>query len=189
MKSLRVMLAVALVIGSAGCRHRAAPVVPVAAQAPVALEPTPAPNLPPKVASVPTQPAPVSTIPLPKQKARRARHKINPVPAPGQPTMSASEAPPEEASVTLPPIAAVIGSLTTGEDASPATRQHAADLIASNDKRLKALSTQEVADHRSAVTRVGNFDRDAETALNSGDASGAITLASKAQVLLDDLNK
>jgi hypothetical protein len=184
MRRFGIFVSASLLLVSTGCRHRPVTVIPVAAHAPVALEPTPEHALPPAVASVPTQAPPVASVPLPAKKVRRVRHRSTlptAAPQPSTPVEMASESP--------PPIAAVIGLLTTGEDASPATQQHAADLIASNDKRLKALSPEEVADHRSAVTRVSNFDRDATVALKTGDASGAITLATKAQVLLDDLNK
>lgn len=185
MRRLSILVSASLLLVSTGCRHRPATVIPVAAQAPVALEPTPVKPLPPSVASVPTQAPPVASVPLPANKVKRVRHRATVPP----PTAPPPTTPIEMASVTSPPIASVIGSLTSGEDASPATQQHAADLIASNDKRLKALSTKDVEDHRSAVLRVGNFDRDAAVALKTGDASGAITLATKAQVLLDDLNK
>jgi len=186
MRRVSLLVGGALLLVISGCRHRAvAPVIPVAAHAPVALEPTPEKPLPPAVAKIPTQAPPVASVSLPTVKAKRTRHKsATPivVPQPPPPVEVASASPP-------PPIATVIGSLTTGEDASPATQQHAADLIAKNDKRFKALSRQMVASHRSAVTRVGNFDREATAALKTGDASGAITLATKAQVLLDDLDK
>lgn len=175
-----------MLLGVTGCRHRKAPVIPVQAQAPVALEPTPNPKLPTEVASVPPQPAPVPTVELPKKKPHKTHHKpaatapVTPVPTP--PVQVASAEPP-------PPIASVIGSLSTGGEAGPERLQQASDLIANNEKRLKALSTQIVEQQRSAVARVGNFDRDASVALKAGDAEGALTLAKKAQVLLDDLEK
>jgi len=179
-----------LLLVSTGCRHRPITVIPVAAHAPVALESTPARPLPAVVASVPTEVPPVASMPLPTVKIKHPRHRSTAPSVAAAPAAPQPAAPAEVASANPPPpIASVIGSLTTGEDANPATQQHAADLIASNEKRLIALSTQKVAYHRSAVTRVGNFERDAMVALKAGDASGAITLATKAQVLLDDLDK
>jgi ribosomal protein S20 len=39
------------------------------------------------------------------------------------------------------------------------------------------------------VSKVRNFWKDAQDALKSGDAEGAKTLATKAKLLLDDLEK
>lgn len=175
----------ALLLGVTGCRHRAAPVLPVSAGPPVALEPTPHPKLPTEVASVPRQTAPIPTVVLPKTKPHHTHHK----PATSAPVTPPTAAPAQVASAEPPPIASVIGSLSTGGDASVEKRQQATDLIADNEKRLTDLSKQIVQRQRSAVQRVSNFDRDATVALKAGDAEGAMTLAKKAQVLLDDLEK
>lgn len=174
-----------MLLAVTGCRHRQAPVVPIRAQAPVVLETTPEATLPPRMPNVPTQPMPLPTVELPKKKPHRQRHK--PVVPPAAPV--ASPAPVQVASAGSPPIESVIGSLSTGGDADPQRRQLAGDLMAENEKRLKALSKETVERQRDAVARVVNFDRDAMVALKAGDAEGALTLAKKAQVLLDDLEK
>lgn len=188
MRSVRLVCALLLVGGLTGCRHRAVPTIPVIAQAPVALEPMPQLKLPPRIAEVPVPTAPLPTVELPKKKLRRLRHKPATAPPAGTPGAVTQSSSAQVASATPPPpIASVIGSLTAGEDASPERRRSAADLIASNDRRLKALPKDVVSDQHESVVRVRNFDRDARTALKSGDAGGALILAEKAQVLLDDL--
>ena len=81
------------------------------------------------------------------------------------------------------------GALTAGGEASPQTKQEAAELIASSEKRLNALSPQKAEEEKAQVSKVKNFLKDAQDALKSGDAEGAKTLATKAKLLLDDLEK
>ncbi len=94
--------------------------------------------------------------------------------------MAAAEPSPEETA---------IGALTAGGEASPQTKQEAADLITSSEKRLNALSAQKAEDEKAQVNKVKNFLKDAQEALKSGDADGAKTLATKAKLLLDDIEK
>ena len=82
-----------------------------------------------------------------------------------------------------------IGALTAGGEASPQTKQEAADLIASIEKRLNALPAQQTDEQKAQVSKVKNFLKDSQDALKSGDAEGAKTLATKAKLLLDDLEK
>ncbi len=85
--------------------------------------------------------------------------------------------------------AAAIGELTAGGTADPQAQQDAADLLASIEKRLNGLPQQTVKKQRLQINKVRNFWRQAQEALNSGDAEGAKTLATKAKLLLDDLEK
>jgi ribosomal protein S20 len=62
-------------------------------------------------------------------------------------------------------------------------------LIASIEKRLNALSAQQTDEQKAQVSKVKNFLKDSQEALKSGDAEGAKTLATKAKLLLDDLEK
>jgi hypothetical protein len=82
-----------------------------------------------------------------------------------------------------------IGALTAGGETTPQTRQEATELIASNDKRLKALPASTVKAQRSQINKILNFQRQAQSALDSGDAEGAKTLATKAKLLLYDLDR
>jgi ribosomal protein S20 len=82
-----------------------------------------------------------------------------------------------------------IGELTAGGAANPQAQQAAADLVASIEKRLNGLSAQTVRRQRTQVSRIRNFWQQAQAALSSGDVEGAKTLATKANLLLDDLQK
>jgi ribosomal protein S20 len=62
-------------------------------------------------------------------------------------------------------------------------------MIAANEKRLNALSTQIADELKAQISKVKNFQRQAQEALSSGDVEGAKTLATKAKLLLDDLLK
>ncbi len=84
---------------------------------------------------------------------------------------------------------AAIGELTAGGAANPQAQQEAADLIASIEKRLNVMSAQTVRRQRTQINRVRNFWRQAREALSTGDTDGAKTLATKAKLLLDDLEK
>ena len=61
-------------------------------------------------------------------------------------------------------------------------------MIAANDRRLVAATAREQGDV-SLLSKVRNFQKEAEQALNSGDAEGAKTLATKGKLLLDDMDR
>jgi hypothetical protein len=102
---------------------------------------------------------------------------------------SAATTPPDTATPAAPAEIDPIGSLSLGGEASPRAQQEAADMIASIQNRLSNLSASKVRQERSQVSRIRNFRRQAQDALNSGDVEGAKTLATKARLLLDDLEK
>jgi len=147
---------------------------------PVALEEIPEPENPPmvEVPQIKLPPVPVATNAKPKRERKKPAPKV-----------TAPEPPVQVASVTPPPEETAIGALTAGGEASPQTKQDAADLIASSEKRLNALPAKKAEDEKAQVSKVKNFLKDAQDALKSGDAEGAKTLATKAKLLLDDLEK
>lgn len=167
-----------LVLGLSGCRHRVRvmPLPPVLTPVPLVEVPRPvnAPLLMPPHIKMPPSPVSAAAARLPREH-RRSVVKDETVPVVVSPT------PQQEA--------ATIGSLTAGGTGSSQTRQDAANLIGSNDRRLNALPVQKVEEQRSEISTVKNFQRQAQEALNSGDAEGAMTLATKAKLLLDDLEK
>jgi ribosomal protein S20 len=174
------LLCFGLTVGLGGCRHKPqlAPLPPV--MSPVALEDIPEPdNLPMvEVPQIKLPPVPVAT----NAKPKRERKKPAPKPVTPEPVQIASAAPP-------PPEETAIGALTAGGEASPQTKQEAADLITSSEKRLNAIPAQKAEDEKAQVSKVKNFLKDAQEALKTGDAEGAKTLATKAKLLLDDLEK
>jgi hypothetical protein len=168
-------------VGLSGCLHKKAQAaVTLPPPAPVALAPPPTSDHLPMldVPPVVTPPVPTAAAASKPKRERRRPAKAAPVTAPA-PQVAAAEGLPE---------ASAIGALTAGGDASPQRRQEAADLIAANDKRLKGLSTKTVADKRTEISKIVNFQRQAQEALDSGDAEGAKTLATKVHLLLVDID-
>jgi len=164
-----------------GCRHKTqvAPLPPVTAQ--VTLEEIPEPDNLPMVETPQVKLPPVPVASNAKPKRERKKPKATPPPEPVQ--LAAVTPPPP------PPEATAVGSLTAGGETNPQTKQEAEDLIASIEKRLNALSPQKAEEEKAQVSKVKNFWKDAQDALKSGDAEGAKTLATKAKLLLDDLEK
>ncbi|MEO6815425.1 MAG: hypothetical protein ABI177_01885 [Edaphobacter sp.] len=160
-----------------------APKLPVL---PPVLTPIPLVTLPPP-ANPPLIPTPVVTMPpMPIAAAaatpRRERRRLAPksASAPAEGTTPEPEPMTDEAA---------IGDLTAGGAANPQAQHEAASLIHTIELRVNGLSPQIAKKQRSQVNRVRNFWKQAQEALNSGDVEGATTLATKAKLLLDDLDR
>ena len=171
-------------VALAGCRHKpVAVVVPVAPPVPVALEKPPEPATPPLLARVPLQAPPTPAVKVPPKKVKKPKKKpVVVVPGPVAPVQVASAGP-------VPESASVIGALTAGGDAAPGQKQRAIGLIGELDKRLAGLPAEVQEKQREGLVRVRYFEREARTALDAGDGDGAVTLVTKARLLLDDLVK
>jgi hypothetical protein len=169
-----------LAAGLSGCRHNTNPVVLAqTAHAPIELETVPPPDSPPTIATLPApEPAPLPPPPPPATTRRRA-----PAPAPPKETQ-----PPVQVA-SAEPAAAAIGSLSSGGDSTAQNQQQAKDLIASILKRIAALPAKTADSKKEQVRQVKRFLDQAQQALNSGDADGAKNLATKAGLLMDDLEK
>jgi ribosomal protein S20 len=180
---MRAALGVGLLCGLGGCRHKTQIATLPVIQTPVALVEIPPPENPPMLEvqpeHVPSEPI-VAAAGKPKRE-RKKTPKVAPLPAPAAPVQTASAEPSPEVTA--------IGALTAGGVANPQTKQEAADLIASIEKRLNALPAQTVEEQKAQISKVRNFWRDAQEALKSGDDEGAKTLATKAKLLLDDIEK
>jgi ribosomal protein S20 len=179
-----VTLCFGLTVGLGGCRHKPQVATLPPVLTPVALEEIPEPpNLPMVEApQINLPPVPVaSDAGKPRRERKKPVTKPTPAPEPVQlASAAAAEPSPEETA---------IGALTAGGEANPQTKQEAADLISSSEKRLNALPAQKAEDEKAQVNKVKNFLKDAQEALKSGDAEGAKTLATKAKLLLDDIEK
>lgn len=176
-----MILWMGLMCGISGCHKKVrAPQLPQIF-APVALETSPPPAESPMVEEpeVTIPPIPIAAAAArPRQQRRRPPATKPPA---SEPVQVASGEPTAEETA--------IGALTAGGEANPRMQQEAVDLIAANEKRLNALSAQIVEAEKAQISKVRNFQRQAQEALNSGDAEGAKTLATKAKLLLDDLVK
>ena len=177
-----VALCFGLTVGLGGCRHKTQVAILPAVLTPVALEDIPEPDPLPMVEVQQTSLPPVPAV-ASAGKPRRERKKPAPKATVPEPVQIASAAPPPSPEETA------IGALTAGGEANPQTKQEAEDLITSSEKRLNALPTQKAEDEKAQVNKVKNFLKDAQDALKTGDAEGAKTLATKAKLLLDDLEK
>lgn len=173
-------LALLLCAGTVGCRHRMQTfIIPRGAQAPVALE---EPTSDVDQMTIATLPLPdlgpfPTTPPAPPVQRRRPA-------APREETQPPATAPAEAAPAEL-----AIGSLSTGVDATPQIQQQAQAMISSILRRIAALSSRTAEAQRRDVNNVRNFLKQAQQALNTGDIDGAKNLATKAGVLMDDLEK
>jgi hypothetical protein len=172
-----------LALGLSGCFHKTPLMVTLPLNtAPVELASAPEPENPPLIEVPPAEELPVPIA----EAAATPRPRRRPAPRPAAPTTTA---PTQVASAEGVDEESAIGALTAGGDATPQTRQEATELIASNDKRLKALPASIVKSQRSQINKIVNFQRQAQQALNTGDAEGAKTLATKAKLLLYDLDR
>jgi hypothetical protein len=80
--------------------------------------------------------------------------------------------------------------LTTGDSAmGEKTKHEAADLIATTDQGLKGIKRTLSTDEKVTATQISNYLKQAQQALDNGDADGALGLATKAKLLLDELTK
>ncbi len=167
-----------------GCfLHKQKAVVPMVAQTPVPIEKAAELKTEPEIAQVPMTPSPLPTVKVPERKPKKAKKKVvAPEAAAPAPVQVASAGP-------APDPGAVIGALTVGGDEAPEKRRQAADMLAELDRRLGGLGAGVLDRQKEGITRVRYFEREAKTALDAGDVEGAVTLVTKAKVLLDDLVK
>ena len=170
------LLCLALAVWLTGCRHKtvraALPIVllPVDLEESKPLDPGPViAEIPPPDLGLPEPPTP------PKPPPRRR-------PAP-------KEEPPVQVAGGAEPAALAIGDLTSGSETMPQSQQQARDLIASILKRIATLPAKTVNAQKKELRDVHRFVEQAQQALTSGDSDGAINLASKARLLMDDLEK
>jgi len=172
-------LSLLFALGLAGCHHKTtllyAP--PLGSLAPIQLETVTPPDPPPMIASLPAPELEPLPLPPPPRPVPRRR------PAPKEESQSPVQASEPETA------ALAIGALSTGGDAAPQSQQQARDLIASILKRIAALPAKTADAQKKQIRQIRNFTDQAQKALNSGDAEGAKNLATKASLLMDDLEK
>jgi ribosomal protein S20 len=179
-----VGLTCALTLGLSGCRHKPVVTPLPAVTQPVELATQPPPAMPPLIDAPPAEKLPPPPVATSGGKPHRERRK------PAKTTASTAATPTVQiATAEPPPEQTAIGALSSGGDGNPRAQQEAADLIASIEKRLNALPSQKVEEEKSQISKIKNFQRQAQEALTSGDTEGAKTLATKAKLLLDDLEK
>lgn len=179
-----VVLAGLLLGVSTGCRHKV--VVPPLPQItePVDLLEIPEPPLPKEIEAPAIKlPAVPTASAYSKLKLRRRRS------APPAVVSAPTPAPATQETAAPQPDVLSIGSLSSGGDTSPRAQQEAAGLIAANERRINALPSKKVEAEKVQLNKVRNFQKQAQDALSSGDTEGAKTLATKAKLVLDDIDR
>jgi predicted small lipoprotein YifL len=176
----RAALGLALAASLAGCGHKTARLaLPQAARAPIELEVPPEPENPPMIeASTEAVVVALPPPPPPPPPKRVTRKKTAPATPPPVQVASAPE-----------PATLAIGALSTGGDSTPQSQQEAKDLIVSIQKRIEALPDRTANAQKEPLRKVRHFLDQAQQALKSGDAEGAKNLATKAKLLMDDVEK
>ena len=189
----------ALLLFSAGCHHRRVQPVLLPPQTPVALVPVPEPELPTLQATETRLPAvPMAQVAAKPKKVKRrsgsssaksaAAGVSSSTPAGG--AKQVENTPPVtelHAGGQTPAQSEAIGALSVGGEGNPRAQQEAAELIGANERRLAAVSGDTAKVQAELLSKVRNFQKEARQALESGDAEGAKTLATKGKLLLDDL--
>jgi len=175
----RVPLLLLALAGMAGCHHKAPRfTIPVAGQVPLEVE-EPSDEVP-VIASTP-EPEPLPLPPTPPTARQPPRRR-----PPAAPKDDA-QTPVQIADAQTVDLA--IGALSLGSDSTPQSLQQAQDLISSIVKRIAALPASLLEGQKETIRQVRHFLDESQKALKSGDAEGARLLATKARVLMDDLEK
>lgn len=172
-----------------GCAHRQdAPATAQQTKTPNIYVPPPAPEeLPPMEAKPPANVTDAKPVVAEEVKPKKKSKKPSAPPAPatvppavvlaGQPETPAAQD------------AAKLGALGSGGDASSDQHRDVADKIVTVERRLNDLPATTQEKEQRQIAKVRLFSKEASDALKSGDVDGARILATKAELLLDDLTR
>lgn len=185
MRRLGLWLLAAL-LPLAGCHHGH-----VRAAAPPSL-PTPEPA--PVAVSVPPPTHPTEPLPKPEAAPQPAPPAAAPVKTPhhhrGTPAAAVPAAPAPAPPITPAPAATIdLGNLTTGTETGGQLRQESADLMRNQNDRLAKLPSPLQDRYAHQLNQVRLFLKQAQDSWQASDYEGARTLATKARVLLDEIQR
>ena len=113
--------------------------------------------------------------------------------APAEASPSTDASPVEKVTAPAPAgdtaVPTAIGQLTAGptQDAD-ASKNQASDLITNTQRGINSLHRSLSGDQEKVVAQIRSFLMQAQRAMHNGDVDGAYTLATKAKLLLDELN-
>ena len=108
----------------------------------------------------------------------------------GTTTSGQADAATDVATAGEPAAASPIGQLTTGDTAGHThPRKDTSDLITNTENGLNSIKRTLTPQEQETATQIRTFLTKAKQALGNEDLDGAFTLATKAKVLLDELNK
>ncbi len=172
-----------------GCLHQQQP-PPLAPQAktPNIYVPPPAEaNLPP-MKEGDTPPKLTDAKPVAAAEEIKPKKKVKRQPTPVQPPVVAPAAPPTVIAEETP--AATLGALAPGGgSADPKQQQEVMGRIAAVEKRIGEVPSATADKEQKQIAKVRQFLKEASDALKGGDAEGAGILATKADLMMDDLKK
>jgi outer membrane biosynthesis protein TonB len=172
-----------------GCLHqqKVPPLAPQAKTPNIYVPPPDQANLPPMEAKPPagvTDAKPVVAEEVKPKKRPKKQANTTPPPSPA-PTVAVATPPAE----TATPETAKLGALGSGTDANPGQQKDVAEKISAVEKRITDLPST-VQDHeQKQIAKVKLFLKEASDALKGGDVEGAKILATKADLLVDDVQK
>jgi hypothetical protein len=174
-----------------GCEFRKKPKIPVQATAPSNL---PQPEGPKPVTPEPVQqPTVVDTTPAPEQTASATKPKPKPrrvtrkvVPAEPAPSTTA---PPQTAQGGQQKPAESPVQITAELPRSAAMRQNTGKLLDATESNLKKLTRQLSDNEQATVRQIRTYIVQAKAAVNDGDLERAYNLATKANLLSNELVK
>ena len=149
------------------------------------------------------------SVPLPPPKPKKVRHNkvktppAKPADSAQTPTATTPGGPATQAAAAQPPgpaapsqqaaapgaVVSPIGQLTTGGAMGEKTKHEAADLIGTTEQGMNGIKRTLSTDEKVTATQISNYLKQAKQALDNGDADGALGLATKAKLLLDELTK
>jgi outer membrane biosynthesis protein TonB len=157
---------------------------------------------PPPPSTLPQPTAQVTPPPLPPKKPAKVKHPKrrkptdqNQTPAPATTPEAGNMTPVADANApaSAPPQSQTespIGQLTTGDSATQGkTKQDTLNLISTTEQGLAGIKRTLSKEEETTVTQIHTFLKQAKQALGTGDSDGALTLATKAKLLLDELVK
>jgi hypothetical protein len=175
-------------VSLSGCLHKQqAPALSQQAKTPNIYVPPPSQaDLPPMESEPPANVTDAKPVVAEEVKPKKKQKKQPPSPAPVAPTVATVSAPVVEPSQ---PDTAKLGALGSGGDANPKQQQDVADKISAVEKRITDLPSTVQDKEQKQISKVRLFNKEASDALKSGDVDGARILATKAELLLDDLTK
>jgi hypothetical protein len=159
-------------------------------------QPPPDSTLPQPTAQVTPPPLPPAKQPKVKRPKRSktsdkpADKNLAAAPAPTQQAANTGPSVPPEQSAAQAQAAPVspIGQLTAGDSATQAkAKQDTLNLISTTEQGMGNIKRALSDDEQATLLRVRTFIKQAKQALDTGDSDGALTLATKAKLLLEEL--
>ena len=146
-------------------------------------------NLPPPVISLPdkNQTQPVQTTPAPPAPQPPPKKK-----KPGKPANPPSQTPTPAAQTTEqasnnPPAVPASGNFSAGDPSN--LKDQTTTMIADTERGLNGINRKLNDQEAKTSAQIREFLKQARAALNTNDVDGAHTLATKAKVLLNELNQ